>query len=48
MFSPALTVKNGKSVIPAEGPGWGVTINPAWLARATYQKTERRDLPKTG
>jgi L-alanine-DL-glutamate epimerase-like enolase superfamily enzyme len=48
MFSPALTIRNGKSAIPAEGPGWGVTINPAWLAGATYQKTERSDLPRPG
>lgn len=46
MFSPALSVKDGKSVIPAEGPGWGVTINPDWLASSTHQKTERSDLPK--
>jgi hypothetical protein len=25
--------------IPAE-PGWGVEINPQWLANARYQKSE--------
>lgn len=39
LFSPALTVEDGQVMIPA-GPGWGVTINPAWLARADYQVSE--------
>jgi L-alanine-DL-glutamate epimerase-like enolase superfamily enzyme len=29
-------VRDGAIAIPAE-PGWGVTINPGWLARAAYQ-----------
>jgi L-alanine-DL-glutamate epimerase-like enolase superfamily enzyme len=28
-------VKDGRLRIP-EGPGWGVSINPDWIARATY------------
>jgi len=33
IFSPALEVRDGQVEIPA-GPGWGVEIDPAWLARA--------------
>jgi len=29
-------VRDGAVAIPAE-PGWGVTVNPEWLARAAYQ-----------
>jgi L-alanine-DL-glutamate epimerase-like enolase superfamily enzyme len=36
LFTPALEVYDGKVQIPA-GPGWGVEINPAWLAKAKYQ-----------
>ncbi|MBK8738301.1 MAG: mandelate racemase/muconate lactonizing enzyme family protein [Betaproteobacteria bacterium] len=32
-------IKDGKVTIPSE-PGWGVEIDPAWLARAAYQKSE--------
>jgi L-alanine-DL-glutamate epimerase-like enolase superfamily enzyme len=39
-YSPSLEVKDGKVKIP-DGPGWGVKINPAWLDKATYQKSER-------
>jgi L-alanine-DL-glutamate epimerase-like enolase superfamily enzyme len=39
LFSPALEVRDGQVQIPA-GPGWGVEINPAWLARAEYQISE--------
>lgn len=39
LFSPMLEVKDGKVNIPAE-PGWGVTINPAWLNQAEYRKSE--------
>ncbi len=39
IFSPALEVREGRVQIP-EGPGWGVTINEAWLARADYQVSE--------
>ncbi len=41
MYSPALVVKGGKVKIP-DGPGWGVKINPAWLEKAAYRKTERQ------
>jgi L-alanine-DL-glutamate epimerase-like enolase superfamily enzyme len=41
IYSPALDVKDGKVKIP-DGPGWGVTINPAWLEKASYQKSERQ------
>jgi L-alanine-DL-glutamate epimerase-like enolase superfamily enzyme len=33
-------VTDGCVEIP-QGPGWGVEINPEWLARATYQVSER-------
>jgi L-alanine-DL-glutamate epimerase-like enolase superfamily enzyme len=33
LFSPALVARDGKVSIPA-APGWGVEIDPAWLARA--------------
>jgi L-alanine-DL-glutamate epimerase-like enolase superfamily enzyme len=36
LFTPALEVRDGKVPIP-DGPGWGVKINPAWLARSTHQ-----------
>ena len=39
MYSPSLVVKDGKVKIP-DGPGWGVRINPAWLEKAVYQKSE--------
>ncbi len=38
-YYPALVAKDGKVQIP-EGPGWGVEINPKWLDRAKYQKSE--------
>lgn len=39
IFTPALAVRDGKVRIP-DGPGWGVEIEPAWLARANYQSSE--------
>ncbi len=36
VFSPVLVAEDGKVRIP-EGPGWGVELNPAWLADARYQ-----------
>jgi L-alanine-DL-glutamate epimerase-like enolase superfamily enzyme len=36
LYHPALEVRDGQVAIPA-GPGWGVTINPAWLANADHQ-----------
>jgi L-alanine-DL-glutamate epimerase-like enolase superfamily enzyme len=41
LYSPALEVKDGKVKIP-DGPGWGVKINPAWLEKASYQKSEQQ------
>jgi L-alanine-DL-glutamate epimerase-like enolase superfamily enzyme len=32
-------VTDGKVQIP-HGPGWGVEINPEWLARAKHQQSE--------
>lgn len=39
LFAPALEVRDGCVAIP-DGPGWGVTVNPAWLARADRQVSE--------
>ena len=36
IFRPALTVHDGKVAIPT-APGWGVEIEPSWLARAERQ-----------
>lgn len=36
LFSPALEVRDGHVNVPA-GPGWGVTINDSWLAKADYR-----------
>lgn len=40
LFTPALAVQDGCVAIP-DGPGWGVTVNPAWLARADRQVSEK-------
>lgn len=40
LFSPALEVEEGAVRIP-DGPGWGVTVNPAWLEGAERQVSER-------
>ncbi len=39
LFSPALVARDGQVQIP-DGPGWGVEINPVWLANANYQISE--------
>jgi L-alanine-DL-glutamate epimerase-like enolase superfamily enzyme len=39
IFTPALAVRGGKVRIP-DGPGWGIEIEPAWLARANHQSSE--------
>jgi L-alanine-DL-glutamate epimerase-like enolase superfamily enzyme len=36
IFSPVLEVQDGKVQIP-NAPGWGVEINPSWLAGAKHQ-----------
>lgn len=41
IYSPALEARDGKVHIP-DAPGWGVEINPAWLAGADYQSSELR------
>ena len=38
IFRPALVVRDGKVRIP-DGPGWGIEIEPAWLA-ARHQTSE--------
>jgi len=40
LFEPALAVKDGAVAVPA-GPGWGVTVSPAWLEKAERQASER-------
>jgi L-alanine-DL-glutamate epimerase-like enolase superfamily enzyme len=40
LYSPALKVVGGKVRIP-DAPGWGVKINPAWMEKASYLKSER-------
>ncbi len=39
LFTPALEVKDGQVMIPDQ-PGWGVTLNPSWLAKAKRQVSE--------
>ena len=40
IYRPSLKVRDGKVKIP-DGPGWGVEINPDWLEKAEYRKSER-------
>jgi L-alanine-DL-glutamate epimerase-like enolase superfamily enzyme len=40
LFEPALKVTDGKVPIP-DGPGWGVTLNKDWLAKAERQVTQK-------
>lgn len=40
-FYPAIEVKDGKVQVPQE-PGWGVQVNPDWLAKAHYEVSERQ------
>ncbi len=39
IFEPTLQACDGRVAIP-DGPGWGVEINPVWLARANHQMSE--------
>jgi L-alanine-DL-glutamate epimerase-like enolase superfamily enzyme len=39
LYRPALVARDGKVAIP-DGPGWGVEINPDWLASADHQVSE--------
>jgi L-alanine-DL-glutamate epimerase-like enolase superfamily enzyme len=41
LYSPELQVKDGAVRIP-DGPGWGVEVNPGWLAAAKHQVSERK------
>jgi L-alanine-DL-glutamate epimerase-like enolase superfamily enzyme len=41
LYEPALNVQDGKVAIPG-GPGWGVTVNPKWLAKAERGVSEHR------
>lgn len=38
MFEPALTVKDGRAVMP-EGPGWGIRVKEDWLGQAEHRVT---------
>jgi len=38
MFDPVLQMKDGMAVMP-EGPGWGIHVNPNWLAGADHRTT---------
>jgi L-alanine-DL-glutamate epimerase-like enolase superfamily enzyme len=38
IYSPRLEVREGKVEMPA-GPGWGVEIDPSWLARSAYRQS---------
>ena len=40
LFEPVLKVTDGKVPIPG-GPGWGVTLNKDWLAKAERQVSEK-------
>ena len=39
LYRPTLQVRDGLVQIP-EGPGWGVQINPRWMAHAELQVSE--------
>jgi L-alanine-DL-glutamate epimerase-like enolase superfamily enzyme len=39
LYRPLLEVRDGRVAIPS-GPGWGVTINPDWLAKAQRQESK--------
>ena len=39
LYNPVLKVEDGKVRVP-DGPGWGVTVNPEWLAKAKHEKSE--------
>lgn len=39
LFTEPLEAVDGKVAIP-EGPGWGVTVQPAWLEQAEYHVSE--------
>ncbi len=41
LYHPPLEVRDGRVGIPG-GPGWGVTVNPAWLSAAERSLSESR------
>jgi L-alanine-DL-glutamate epimerase-like enolase superfamily enzyme len=40
LYDPIPTVQNGRVTI-SDAPGWGITINPAWLEKARHQVSEK-------
>ncbi len=36
LYSPRTQIKDGKTQMP-DGPGWGITVNPAWLEKAGHE-----------
>jgi L-alanine-DL-glutamate epimerase-like enolase superfamily enzyme len=38
LYEPEIEVRDGRVSVP-DGPGWGVTISPAWLGRAGHRQT---------
>jgi len=40
LYQPALEARDGHVAIP-DGPGWGVTVSPAWLAEADRRESRR-------
>ena len=41
MFDPALEMKEGRAVMPTDGPGWGVRIRQDWLSAANHRISEK-------
>ena len=39
MYEPAPVVEDGRVEVP-DGPGWGVEVDPDWLARSNYEVSE--------
>jgi L-alanine-DL-glutamate epimerase-like enolase superfamily enzyme len=39
LYQPPLEVRDGRVAIP-DGPGWGVSVNPTWLAQAQRRVNE--------
>ena len=40
LYRPGVEVRDGQ-VATADGPGWGVAINPDWRAKAQHQESKR-------
>ena len=41
LYDPPLAIGDGRLAAP-NGPGWGVEVNPRWLAAATHRETRAR------